>query len=70
MYPSSKATAPVFGPIRSVRSTDGHRISVEEDKDYLRNHLVLPVPEIEGRDAIMIYNAYSALPDSAMGTDL
>lgn len=43
----------------------GKEVTIEDDADYIRNRMVLPVIDDQERDVIMLAHSYGGLPASA-----
>lgn len=48
----------------------GANVTVEDDADYIRSRMLLPVLDIENHDVIMISHSYSGIPASAAARGL
>ncbi|KAL8852520.1 MAG: hypothetical protein Q9221_002644 [Calogaya cf. arnoldii] len=48
----------------------GANVTVEDDTEYIRSRMLLPVLDIENHDVIMISHSYSTLPASAAAKGL
>lgn len=60
---------PVFSaPLPTVGSTE--KISVEDDTQYVRDKMIIPVLEHQQHDAILIMHSYSSLPGCAAAKGL
>lgn len=54
----------------SLGTMHGAKVTIEDDSNYIRDHLVLPILENEERDVIIIGHSYSSLPASNAVTGL
>lgn len=56
-YPTSSALLPSVG--------NSAKITLEDDMTYIRDRLILPYLDLEGRDVILVMHSYSGVPGSA-----
>lgn len=61
-YPTYTALIPSTGV--------GEAITAEDDKDYIRSHMLLPVLDIEKHNVIMVMHSYSGIPGSGAALGL
>ncbi|KAH7088923.1 Alpha/beta hydrolase fold-1 [Paraphoma chrysanthemicola] len=61
-YPVLSALLP------SVGATD--QVSIQDDADYIRNRMMLPVLDYEERDVVLVMHSYSSAPGSAAANGL
>lgn len=61
-YPVFSATLPSVGVTGNV--------SAEDDAKYVRDNMLIPVLDVEERDAIMLMHSYSSVPGSAAAKGL
>jgi hypothetical protein len=54
---------PVFSAL--LPSVGAGNVTVEEDAEYIRNKMLLPMLDIENRDVILFTHSYSSVPGSA-----
>jgi hypothetical protein len=64
-----QAGYPVFTALLpSVGAAD--KVSVQDDAEYIRNKMILPVLDYEERDVVLLMHSYSSAPGSAAVTGL
>lgn len=64
-----QAGYPVFTALLpSVGAAD--QISVQDDSEYVRNKMILPVLDHEERDVVLLMHSYSSAPGSAAASGL
>ncbi|CAI6292317.1 unnamed protein product [Periconia digitata] len=61
-YPTSSALLPSVG--------NGGKISIQDDTSFIRDRMILPFLELEGRDVILIMHSYGGVPGSAAALGL
>lgn len=49
----------------STGTLDGAEVTIEDDTQYVRNRMVLPILENEQRDVVVMGHSYGGLPGSA-----
>lgn len=61
-YPALSALLPTTGT--------GENVLVQDDADYIRKRMLLPVLDIEKHDVILVMHSYSGMPGSAAAAGL
>ena len=61
-YPTLSSLLPSTGT--------GEKVTAQDDTDYVRSRLILPVLDIEKHDVILVMHSYSGLPGSAAALGL
>ena len=61
-YPTFSALLPSVG--------NSAKVTTQDDMDYIRDRMILPILELEERDVILIMHSYSGVPGSAAALGL
>jgi hypothetical protein len=61
-YPTFSALLPSVG--------NSNKIATQEDTDFIRERMILPILELEERDIILVMHSYSGVPGSAAALGL
>lgn len=64
-----QAGYPVFSALLPSVGADG-KVSADDDAEYVRNKMIIPVLEHEEHDVILIMHSYSSVPGSAAAKGL
>jgi len=61
-YPTLSSLLPTTGT--------GAKVTAQDDADYIRSHMILPVLDIEKHDVILVMHSYSGMPGGAAALGL